>query len=154
MNKEKWQDLKEKMTLEIEQLGYELVDMEFVHEHGSNFLRFFIYQEEGITAEDCEKVSGHLDPILDDLDPIASSYYLEVSSPDLSRPLKSDRDLKRNIGELVEVKLYQKLDGKKEFVGRLLSFNEKELQLCVGEKEWILPRESIAIVKIYINFEG
>ena len=102
-------DLIEKLKLaledDIENLGYELVDLEFIGGKDGNRLIFYIYNEEGITIDDCEKVSGFLDEKLDELDLIKSSYYLEVSSQDLSRPLKTDKDLLRNKDELLKIKL-------------------------------------------------
>lgn len=102
-------DLIEKLKLaledDIENLGYELVDLEFIGGKDGKRLIFYIYNEEGITIDDCEKVSGFLDEKLDELDLIKSSYYLEVSSQDLSRPLKTDKDLLRNKEELLKIKL-------------------------------------------------
>ncbi|WP_311481968.1 ribosome maturation factor RimP [uncultured Anaerococcus sp.] len=102
-------DLLEKLRTalegEIENLGYELVDLEFVGGKDGHRLIFYIYKEEGITIDDCERVSGFLDERLDELDLIKNSYYLEVSSQDLSRPLKTDRDLIRNKDELLKIKL-------------------------------------------------
>ncbi|MDY3005936.1 ribosome maturation factor RimP [Anaerococcus porci] len=97
--------LKENLETDINNLGYELVDCEFVSEGKNKILRFFIYKEGGVTIDDCEKVSNFLNEKLDELDLIKSFYYLEVSSPDLSRPLKTDRDLERNKDELLNVKL-------------------------------------------------
>ena len=102
-------DLIEKLKLaledDIENLGYELVDLEFIGGKDGKRLIFYVYNEEGITIDDCEKVSGFLDEKLDELDLIKSSYYLEVSSQDLSRPLKTDKDLLRNKDELLKIKL-------------------------------------------------
>lgn len=102
-------DLIEKFKLaledDIENLGYELVDLEFIGGKDGKRLIFYIYNEEGVTIDDCEKVSGFLDEKLDELDLIKSSYYLEVSSQDLSRPLKTDKDLLRNKDELLKIKL-------------------------------------------------
>lgn len=97
--------LKEIFEKDIENLGYELVDIEFKGGKNNKVLTFFIYDKEGITIEDCEKVSTFLDAKLDEIDIIKDSYYLEVSSQDLSRPLKSDRDIERNKDELLKVKL-------------------------------------------------
>ncbi|MSS77243.1 ribosome maturation factor RimP [Anaerococcus sp. WCA-380-WT-2B] len=97
--------LKENLETGINNLGYELVDCEFVSEGKNKILRFFIYKKGGVTIDDCEKVSNFLNEKLDELDLIKSFYYLEVSSPDLSRPLKTDRDLERNKDELLNVKL-------------------------------------------------
>lgn len=97
--------LRQALEGDIENLGYELVDLEFIGGKDAKRLIFYIYSKEGITIDDCERVSGFLDERLDELDLIKSSYYLEVSSQDLSRPLKTDKDLLRNKDELLRIKL-------------------------------------------------
>ena len=97
--------LKNALESDIENLGYDLVDLEFIGGKDGNRLIFYIYKEDGITIDDCERVSGFLDEKLDELDLIKSSYYLEVSSQDLSRPLKTDKVLLRNKDELLKIKL-------------------------------------------------
>lgn len=97
--------LKEVFESDIENLGYELVDIEFKGQKNNKILTFFIYNKDGITIDDCEKVSAFLDEKLDEIDIIKDSYYLEVSSQDLSRPLKTDRDIERNKDELLKIKL-------------------------------------------------
>lgn len=97
--------LRQALEGDIENLGYELVDLEFIGGKDAKRLIFYIYSKEGITIDDCERVSGFLDERLDELDLIKSSYYLEVSSQDLSRPLKTDKDIFRNKDELLKIKL-------------------------------------------------
>lgn len=97
--------LRQALEGDIENLGYELVDLEFIGGKDAKRLIFYIYSKEGITIDDCERVSGFLDERLDELDLIKSSYYLEVSSQDLSRLLKTDKDLLRNKDELLKIKL-------------------------------------------------
>ena len=84
----------------VEELGYDLVDLEYVKENGNNFLRFYIGKPEGISIDDCQKVSELVGEKLDEIDPIKESYYLEVSSPGLDRPLKTDKDLKGILGKM------------------------------------------------------
>ena len=97
--------LRQALEGDIENLGYELVDLEFIGGKDAKRLVFYIYSKEGITIDDCERVSGFLDERLDELDLIKNSYYLEVSSQDLSRPLKTDKDIFRNKDELLKIKL-------------------------------------------------
>ncbi|WP_282926106.1 ribosome maturation factor RimP [Helcococcus kunzii] len=144
--------LKNEFEHDINELGYELVDIEFKTESGENFLRFFIYNEEGITIEDCEKVSKFLDVKLDELDPINKQYYLEVSSPDLNRPLKTDDDLRRNLGTIVEVGLYKKINGSKNYQGELISYDDDSITLEIDEEEVKLERKDISIIKVAIIF--
>lgn len=112
--------LREIFEADISELGYELVDIEYKGSKGNKILTFFIFNEEGITIDDCEKVSAFLDTRLDELDLIKDSYYLEVSSQDLSRPLKTDRDIERNINEVLKIKMK---DGE-VFLGKVSDINE------------------------------
>ena len=135
------------------EIGYDLVDVEFVKEGSSYFLRVYIDKPGGINLDDCQKMSELLSDKLDEVDPISVSYYLEVSSPGLDRPLKTDKDLKRNIGKDIEVKLYNNWNGKKIFVGILENFNEKEVIIMEEEMgEVNIPKESISIIRMAVKF--
>lgn len=140
--------LKENLENDINELGYELVDIEFVSEGKNKFLRFFIYKDGGITIDDCEKTSNFLSERLDELDLIKSFYYLEVSSPDLSRPLKTDRDLERNKDELLEVKLK---DGGK-FLGNIIEIKEDSLIFKCEDEQKEVRKSEIKTIKIEIVF--
>ena len=140
--------LKETFEDDINSLGYELVDIEFVSEAGDRFLRFFIYKEGGVTVEDCEKVSSFVDEKLDELDLIKSSYYLEVSSPDLSRPLKTDRDLIRNKNELLEIKL----KNGKTLEGMFKDIDGDNLVFLVENEDVRFARNEIKTIVIKIVF--
>lgn len=143
----------EKLGGVIADLGFELVDVEYVKENGGMSLIFTIDREQGVTIDDCEVVSKKIDPLLDELNPTDDKpYTLVVSSVGLDRPLKTDRDLKRALGEKVETTLFSKIDGKKSFVGTLETFDEKQIVLA-GEKENVcLQRDKIANVKRVIEF--
>ena len=101
----------------VEQLGYELADVEYGVEDGLNVLTLFIYRPEGISLDDCETVSRAVDPILDEADPIEEAYYLSVSSLGLDRPLKKPRDFERKLGTEITVGLYAPIN-KKSQIGR------------------------------------
>ena len=136
-----------------EELGYELVDVEFVKEGNRYFLRIFIDKPGGVNLDDCQKMSQLVGKKLDEVDPIDVSYYLEVSSPGLDRPLKTDKDLKRNLGKEIEVKLYEQLEGKKFLEGVLEKFTEDEIILKVDEDKVInISRNKIALIKLAIKF--
>ena len=131
----------------------ELVDIEFVKENSNYFLRIYIDKSSGITVDDCQKVSEYIGKKLDEVDPIDVSYYLEVSSPGLDRPLKRERDLERSLGKDVDVSLYKALQGKKKFSGELVSFNEDIIKITdndIGEME--IPRNNISKIKLAIKF--
>ena len=140
--------LKENLENDINELGYELVDIEFVNEGKNKILRFYIYKDGGITIDDCEKTSNFLSEKLDEIDLIKSFYYLEVSSPDLSRPLKTDRDLERNKDELLEVKFK---DGEK-FVGKIKEIKEDSLIFTLEDEEKEIGKSEIKTIKIEIVF--
>ncbi|WP_077367527.1 ribosome maturation factor RimP [Anaerosalibacter sp. Marseille-P3206] len=136
-----------------EQNGYELVDVEFVKEGPNHFLRIYIDKPGGITIDDCQIVSEAINKKLDEIDPIDVSYYLEVSSPGIDRPLKTDKDLNRNIGKDVEVKLYQNIEGKKKLIGELLFFDENIIRISddeLGEIE--ILKTNIAKINLAIRF--
>jgi ribosome maturation factor RimP len=103
----------------VADLGIELVDVELVREGQARILRLIIDKPGGVDHEDCARVSRMADPIIDQDLGLNLHDYLEVSSPGLERPLKTDRDFLRHQGEWVEVILYKALDGQKKFTGRL-----------------------------------
>ncbi|EGC83851.1 ribosome maturation factor RimP [Anaerococcus hydrogenalis] len=140
--------LKENLESDINNLGYELVDIEFVTEGKNKILRFFIYKDGGITIDDCEKTSNLLSERLDEIDLIKSFYYLEVSSPDLSRPLKTDRDLERNKDELLEVKLK---NGEK-FLANIEEIKEDSLVFKCEDGQKEVDKNEIKTIKIEIVF--
>lgn len=152
MDKHQLESLKAKTVEPIASMGYELVDLDYVREQGDQVLIFYIYRPEGISIEDCERVSGMLNPLLDELDPIDEAYLLSVSSPDLNRPLKSDRDFERHFGKPVEIKLFQRLEGKKKYVGVLVSFDDRALTIDMNGTALSLERQAIATVKPAIIF--
>ena len=118
----------------LERECFELVDVEWVKEGQDWYLRAYIDKEGGITIGDCEMVSRALEEKLDAEDFISENYILEVSSPGLDRPLKKDRDFLRSIGKEVEIRLYKPLDGEKEYVGTLLSYDKDTVRVGLEEK--------------------
>ena len=127
----------------IEENNYELVDVEYVKEAGSWYLRVYIDKEGGIAVDDCEVVSREADPILDTDDCIEESYILEVSSPGLGRPLKKDKDFARSIGEEVEVRLFRAVEGCKEYTGLLNAYDKTTVTLMLDdEKTLVLERSN------------
>jgi len=132
----------------------DLVDVEFVKEGPNHYLRIYIDKPSGVTIDDCERVSRYVDERLDQHDEwIQVAYYLEVSSPGLDRPFKKEKDYHRNIGNLVEVKLYQNLNGTKHIRGTLKEYQDDTLTLILDNQEEImLEHKQIALVKPAIIF--
>lgn len=138
----------------IEHLGYELYDVEYSKEAKDFYLRIFIDSKNGISLEDCEKVSNEINDPLDKSNIISESYFLEVSSPGIEKILRKDKHLQSNIGEEIEVKLFKKDDkGNKNYQGILKSFNEKEIVVETNE-EVIIERKNIAQIKTIYNWEN
>ena len=116
----------------VESLGCELVEVEFAKKYNGDNLTIFIDKKGGVKIEDCEKVHNAIDEPLDELNPTNDKpYTLNVSSVGLDRPIVSDKDYERNIGVVLEVKLFQAINKKKIFVGELMSFSDTEVKLLV-----------------------
>ena len=137
----------------VEANNFELVDVEYVKEAGTWYLRIYIDKEGGININDCELVSRAFSEILDKEDPIEDAYILEVSSPGLGRPLKKDKDFQRNLGEEVEVRTYKPINKQKEFVGLLAAWDKEAVTLQLGSGEMMpIARADIALIRQYIEF--
>lgn len=151
--------LKKEIELLVEKLVTEiiantnlvLVDVEYVKEHDW-YLRVFLDKEGGIEIEDCQDVSTKLEKRLDELDPIKDSYYLEVSSPGLERPLKKDRDFIQQTGNKVTVHFYSAINGKKSIVGTLLGLENNHILLEINGEKLSVPRENVSQVRLYLEF--
>lgn len=137
----------------IEENNFELVDVEYVREGSNWFLRVYIDKEGGITVDDCELISRALSDLLDVNDFIPDAYILEVSSPGLGRQLKKDKDFKRSIGEVIEIKLYKAINKQKEFEGVLTGFDETTITFeQENGEEMTVNRAEIAMVRLAIDF--
>lgn len=152
--KEDYELRTEKILLAImERNDFELVDVEFVKEAGSWFLRIYIDKEGGIAVDDCEMVSRELSDILDTEDYIDESYILEISSPGLGRPLKKDKDFERSIGEEVEIKLYRMIDKKKDYYGILVGYDKDTVSIELeNETQISIARADIALIRLALEF--
>ncbi len=146
------QDIIELAAPVVEALNYELVDVEFIKEGANWYLRIYIDKPGGISIDDCQAVSEQMSEILDKKDPIEQSYYLEVSSPGLERPLKTERDFIKYKGELVEVKVFQPIDGKKLFEGELVGLIDDRIVINNAGNEIEFEKDKVAIVKRAIKF--
>lgn len=143
----------EKISPIIEEMGYEVVDIEYCKKSDGMNLIFYIDNEEGVKIEDCEKVSKVIDPILDEINPTDDkSYILSVSSPGIDRPLHTNRDFKRNIGHEILITTFSKIDGSKKFEGKLISFDENQVTIEQNKQQLIFERDKIAHVEPLIKF--
>lgn len=154
MAKNRVEKIAEKLVIPIvEKEEFDLVDVEYKKEGAHWYLRIYIDKPGGITLDDCQKVSEQLSGLLDKEDPIKGNYFLQVSSPGLDRPLKREKDFTRFKGELVEVRLYQALDGQKVIEGELIGLEDNIIKLKVENMGLLeLPREKVALTKLAIKF--
>lgn len=133
-------------------LGLELIDVEYKKEGNNYILRVIVDKPEGIVISDCENVSRELDKKLDEIEPIESSYNLEVQSPG-ERSLKREKEYEYFKGREVEVKLYEALEGKKLYEGELLGLDGGIIKIILKDgEEKAFTKEKIANVKLKINF--
>ncbi len=136
-----------------EEHGFELVDVEYVKEGGSWYLRAYIDKEGGITVDDCETISRIFSDWLDREDFIEDSYVMEVSSPGLGRPLKKEKDFARSIGKEVELRLYRARDGQKEFTGFLKDYDKDTVTIETdGENTLSFERADLALIRLAFDF--
>ena len=127
----------------VETLGYELVGLEYLSQGRHSLLRVYIDSEDGITLDDCERVSHQVSGLLDVEDVMHGHYNLEVSSPGLDRPLFTIDHFQRFKGQLVKVKLTAPVDGRKKFKGTICDASDNIVVLEVDAQEIELPFSSI-----------
>ena len=137
----------------MEELNFELVDVEYVKEGGSWYLRAYIDKEGGITVNDCEVVARRMNDLLDEQDFIDDSYIFEVSSPGLGRPLKKEKDYIRSMGKELEIRTYRAINRQKEFYGILTGYTEDTVTITRdNEEELTFQKKEIALIRLAFDF--
>lgn len=137
----------------VEEYGFELVDVEYVKEGSTWYLRAYIDKPGGINIDDCETVSRRLSDILDEKDYIDEAYILEVSSPGLGRPLKKEKDFRRSLGEEVEIRTYRMIEKQKEFTGILKDYDENTVTIEFdGGTAKTFEKSDIALIRLAFDF--
>lgn len=132
---------------------FELVDVEYVKEGSTWYLRAYIDKEGGITVNDCELVAREMNEILDREDYVEDSYVFEVSSPGLGRPLKKEKDYIRNMGKEIEIRTYRAINRQKEFTGILKAYDDKSVTITDENGEDVtFERPDIALVRQALDF--
>lgn len=121
--------LSELLAPVVADLGYELWELEYASRASGGLLRLYIDSPDGISLDDCERVSRAVSETLDAADPIPGHYTLEVSSPGLDRVLRTREHFQRFAGERVRVEMHQPVEGRKRFSGRLLQVDEEAITL-------------------------
>ena len=118
----------------------------------AGFCGSYLDREGGVTLEDCAEVSGEVGAVLEAQDVIPQAYVLEVSSPGLTRPLKKPEDFQKFRNHLVKIKMYQPLDGRKNFKGTLLGLEGENVRLEIEDRVYELPLQKIAKANLEIEF--
>ena len=136
----------------VEGFGCQLWDVEYVREGSERFLRVYIDKDGGIDIEDCEKIHRALDPVLDEKDPIAESYYFEVCSAGLERALKRPSDFERFMGSAITVKLYRPRNGLKEIPCVLRGYEEGKVTVEAGKETITFEKSEVALVRLRVEF--
>lgn len=136
----------------IEANNFELVDVEYVKEAGTYYLRAYIDKEGGINVNDCELISRAFSDLLDEKDFIEDAYVLEVSSPGLGRPLKKEKDYIRNMGKEIEIRTYKAINKQKDFRGILKAYDDKSVTILVDDEEQSFLKSKIALIRQAFDF--
>ncbi len=152
--REEYEQKAEALLMPVIEAGqYELVDVEYVREAGTWYLRAYMDKEGGVTIDDCEKVSRAFSDLLDQEDFIEDAYILEVSSPGLGRPLKKEKDYKRSMGKELEIRTYRAIDGRKEFGGTRCAYDDKTVTVRQEDgSDRTFDKKEIALIRLAFDF--
>ena len=143
----------ELITPILDRRNFELVDVEYVKEGSTWYLRVYIDKEGGITSDDCADVSREMNEILDREDYVEGSYTFEVSSPGLGRPLKKEKDYIRSMGKELEIRTYRAIDREKEFYGILKAYDADTVTIEQEDgKEMVFEKSNIALIRLAFDF--
>jgi ribosome maturation factor RimP len=132
--------------------GMELVEVEYRREARGWVLRLTIDKKEGVTLDDCGRVSQQVGSELDVEDFISTPYALEVSSPGLTRPLKSEKDFIKHCNHLIKVRTVDPINSRQQFRGRLLGVSNGQIELEMEEGIVQIPLAKIAKANLEIEF--
>lgn len=135
----------------VEAEGCEIWDVEYVREAGAWYLRVYIDKAGGVSIDDCEAVSRALDPVLDEADPIPTSYIFEVSSAGVERELKRPRDFEEFLGSQVEVRHYQPVEGAKAHTGTLRGYADGAVTIEINGVEKTYQKAQVAQVRLSVT---
>ncbi len=138
----------------IEKMGYDVVEVEYAKKVDGMNLTFYIDKPEGITLDDCENVNNAITDKLDEINVSDDApYILNVSSAGLDRPIKNEKDFKRNFNKQVEIKLYVPINKQKTYVGSLIGFDDNGYTIKTqNNEELTFSKDAVAICLPVIDF--
>lgn len=142
--------LESKARTIAEKMGYELVDLCMDREPTGKYLRFYIDKDEGVSLDDCEAYHKAVRAAAESVD----YDFMEVSSPGIDRPLKTDRDFERNLGSEIEIRLFRPIEGTKVYTGVLAGLEENNIVIDTADGRTLIPRKAAALVKPVVDMEG
>lgn len=135
----------------LEEMGLELVEVQYRREQSGWVLRLIIDKQDGISLQDCAAVSREISQLLDIEDFVDQAYNLEVSSPGLNRPLKSMADFERFTGRMAKIKTIEPIAGEHVFIGRIKKTEGETIILEIGRKEVTMPFSQVARARLEIE---
>jgi len=137
--------LQERLSVLIGSMGYELLGCELVQAGARQLLRLYIESPNGVSADDCSKISRQVSALMDAEDPLRGRYLLEVSSPGIDRPLFELKHFASFVGSKVSLRLQTPVDGRRKFKGLLVKVEGEDIHLQVEdlEQEVVIPFSAI-----------
>jgi len=138
----------------LEDMDFELVDVEYLSRHGKWVLRLYIDKEGGVTLDDCARVSREFGDLIDVKDIVIHKYVLEVSSPGLDRPLKKEKDLERAVGKKIKVKTVGPVKGRRNYTGYLRNFQKGILFMELESGPVELPWKEVDKANLVYEFNS
>ena len=132
--------------------GIELIDIVFRREGSGLVLRIVADTASGITVSECAGFNNFLSEVLDREEVIQDRYTLEVSSPGLDRPIKTDRDFERSMGKELEFTTFEAIDGRKTHEGELVGMDKDNVVIERQGISTVIPRSKIALARLKIDF--
>ncbi|MBW2216892.1 MAG: ribosome maturation factor RimP [Deltaproteobacteria bacterium] len=142
----------ETATPVLDEMGFELVDIECLSQYGRWVLMIYADKEGGITLDECARVSREVGNLLDVKDIIPNEYVLEVSSPGLNRPLKKEKDFERAIGKNVKIKMLAPINGRRRFTGDLKKVVQGTVYLEIDNDLFALSWKDIEKANLVYDF--
>ncbi len=150
MNKSK-NEIRNLFENEIEEMGFDFVDMAIVLSGKSCDIRLFVDREGGITIDECREVSRAISDLIFSRDLLSQDYSLQVSSPGIDRPLKNEKDFRRNKGRKIELE-YRDESEIKKVSGSILSVDEFVHLTGKSEGDISIPLSSVVKGKIVLQW--
>ena len=129
----------------------EIIDVIYRREQQGMVLRVLADTPEGITVDECEELNNFLSEALDKEDVIEDRYILEVASPGLDRPMKTDRDFERAMGKMLDVTTYERVDDKKAHEGALIGMDKENIVIESNGVSTVIPKIKIALARLKIE---